>query len=176
MPDCRQPGNHSLPVRARPIDMEAAGALREVIVVLRDILRYERTCLAGRDGHHQDVALRAAKRSFFARIEAEIQVMPELAQLIVDGVVRDQGMATTKDFAPREIAIASQEPSALALGPFYQKIIRKGLVVGSVISQDAKPTSQPAQHGIGKKGPGGGRLFCCHRRQAIVFAVSEVWN
>jgi hypothetical protein len=132
----------------------AAGALRKVIVLPGDVRRDESCCLAARGRQGQNVAGRAAEVSL-ARIEAEIQIMPELAQLIVEGIARDQGMAPARHFALREIPVASQEQSALALRTFDQEIVRDGLVVCGVIPQHAKLPGDPAQHGIGKKDPRG---------------------
>ncbi len=105
-----------------------------------------------------------------------MELVPELAQLSVEVIARDQGMATAKDPAPCEIPVASQQPPIFAKSSFDQGFIREDFVVCRVIPQHPEPARKFAQHSIGKKDPRAGCKFRRHGHDSIVTAENLVWN
>lgn len=87
-------------------------------------------------------------------VEIELEVAMDLVQLSFDLVAVDQGMAATEQLPQRQTPIARQQPSIFAERALDQRLIFNDLFVSRVITENAQPACQTAEHGIGNEARG----------------------
>ncbi len=136
---------------AGPIETAALKTLREVPVFLCHVRRHAGYCPFARDRHQSFIAVRTAIAALITHAEIDLKVPVELAELIVEVITDDQRMAAAEHFAFCQVSIASQEPPILPEHTLDQRLIRDDLLVGRIVAEDAQPTCEAAEHGIGKE-------------------------
>lgn len=121
------------------------------IVQSRDKRRNLRRCTIMRYGLQHKVAIGAAAGRLISKGQIQVQLGHELAELIGDTVAVQQRHAVPQELPPREVPIASQDPSVLTRDLLNQDVIAHMPFISSIVPEYAKPACQLSQHRVGKE-------------------------
>ena len=103
----------------------------------------------------EDIAAGTPELSLFVQLEANGKFVVELTELIVQVIAHDQSAATAKHFPLRQVSVACEQLAVLPEHTLDQHLIWDNLFISRVVAEDAKPSRQATEHGIGHEAPKG---------------------
>jgi len=142
---------HMCPMGTRPVDSTTVRTLYEAGMQACDIgWDCERGFLMW--DHYQDiVACCTTACGFVTEVKIKMQLRLELPELVLQVVVENERVATSKDFPLYKVVIPGEEPSLFFQNTRDQRFIGNYLFVDRVVSEHPEPAGQSAEHGISEE-------------------------
>lgn len=75
--------------------------------------------------------------------------VPELSELFVEVIADDQRVPATEELAKHQVTVAREQPPVLSDRARDQDIVCNDLFVSRVVTENAQPAGESAEHGIG---------------------------
>lgn len=101
----------------------------------------------------RNIAVRAAMPSLVVQVKGEPEIPVELAQLTFDVIAGEERVTAAEELAQHQSSITREQPPVFSDRSLDQQRVRDRVVVSRVVTKNAQPACEAAEHRIGDEAP-----------------------